>query len=133
MKSSFVLLSCFLLLSATEAQIPASKPPSNCTVQGQIIQQPGGQPIRKANVRLSGVAVADQGDPAELLAVTDADGHFMIEDVKPGTYRVGYDRSGFVDAEKRHHGRGMLLSLEAGQEIKDLLFHMAIASVITGK
>jgi 5-hydroxyisourate hydrolase-like protein (transthyretin family) len=132
MKSSFVLLSCFLLLSATEAQIPASKPPSNCTVQGQIIQQPGGQPIRKANVRLSRVA-EQQGDSADLVAVTDADGHFMIEDVKPGAYRVGYDRSGFVDAEKRHHGSGMLLSLEAGQEIKDLLFHMAPAAVITGK
>jgi len=132
MKSSFVLLSCFLLLYATEAQIPASKPPSKCTVQGQIIQQPGGQPIRKANVRLSGVA-EEQGDSADLVAVTDAAGHFMIEDVKPGTYRVGYDHSGFVDAEKRHHGRGMLLSLEAGQEIKDLLFHMAPAAVITGK
>jgi len=132
MKSSFVLLSCFLLLSATEAQIPASKPPSNCTVQGQIIQQPGGQPIRKANVRLSRVA-EQQGDSADLVAVTDADGHFMIEDVKPGAYRVGYDRSGFVDAEKRHHGSGVLLSLEAGQEIKDLLFHMAPAAVITGK
>ena len=132
MKSSFVLLSCFLLLSATEAQIPASKPPSNCTVQGQIIRQPGGQPIRKANVRLSGTA-EEQGDSADLVAVTGADGHFMIEDVKPGTYRVGYDRSGFVDAEKRHHGNRMLLSLEAGQEIKDLLFHMAPAAVITGK
>ncbi len=132
MKSSFVLLSCFLFLSATPAQTPASKPSSNCTVQGQIIQQPGGQPIRKANVRLSGTA-EEQGDAADLVAVTDADGHFKIEEVKPGTYRVGYDRSGFVDAEKRHHGNRMLLSLEAGQEIKDLVFHMAPAAVITGK
>lgn len=131
MKSSFVLLSCFLLLAATEAQIPASKPPSNCTVQGQIIQQPGGQPIRKANVRLSGVG--EEQDSADLVAVTDADGHFIIEDVKPGTYRVGYDRSGFVDAEKRHHGNRMLLSLEAGQEVEDLVFHMLPAAVITGK
>jgi len=132
MKSSFVLLFGFLLLSATEAQIPASKPPSNCTVQGQIIQQPGGQPIRKVNVRLSGTA-EEQGDAADLVAVTDADGHFKIEDIKPGTYRVGYDRSGFVDAEKRHHGTRMLLSLEAGQEMNDLVFHMVPAAVITGK
>jgi carboxypeptidase family protein len=132
MKSSFVPLSYFLLLSATAAQTPASKPSSNCTVQGQIIQQLGGQPIRKANVRLSGIAEG-QGDAADLVAVTDAGGHFKIEDVKPGTYRVGYDRSGFVDAEKRHHGNRMLLSLEAGQEMKDLVFHMAPAAVITGK
>ncbi len=132
MKSSFVLLSCFLLLSATEAQIPASKSSSNCTVQGQIIQQPGGQPIRKAKVSLS-ASGEGQGDEADLVAVTDADGHFKIEDVKPGTYRVAYDHSGFVDAEKRHHGNRMLLSLEAGQEIKDLIFHMAPAAVITGK
>src|SRR5271169_560265 len=110
MKSSFVLLSCFLLLSATEAQIPASKSPYNCTVQGQIIQQPGGQPIRKANVRLT--AAEEQGD-SEVVAVTDADGRFKIEDLKPGAYRVGYDHPGFVDAERRHHGNRMLLSLEA--------------------
>jgi carboxypeptidase family protein len=133
MKSSFVLLSCFLLLlSATAAQTSASKPPSNCTVQGQIIQQPGGQPIRKANVRLSGTA-EEQGGETEFVAVTDADGHFKIEDVKPGAYRVGYDHPGFVDAEKRHHGNRVLLSLEAGQEIKDLIFHMLPAAVITGK
>jgi hypothetical protein len=132
MKSSFALLSCFLHLSATAVQTPALKPPSICTVQGQIIQQPGGQPIRKANVRLSGAAEG-QGDEADLVAVTDADGYFKIEDAKPGTYRVHYDRSGYVDAEKRHHGNGMLLSLEAGQEIKDLLFHMEPAAVITGK
>src|SRR5579864_2527533 len=133
MKSSFVLLSCFLLLlSATAAQTSASKPPSNCTVQGQIIQQPGGQPIRKANVRLSGTA-EEQGDEGDLVAITDANGHFRIEDVIPGAYRVGYDHPGFVDAEKRHHGNGMLLSLAAGQEIKDLIFHMLPAAVITGK
>lgn len=132
MKSSFVLLSCILLLSATEAQTPASKPLSNCTVQGQIIQQPGGQPLRKARVTLSATSEG-QRDSADLVAITDADGHFIIEDVRPGTYRVGYDRSGFVDAEKRHHCNRMLLSLEAGQEVKDLLFHMAPAAVITGK
>jgi len=132
MKSSFLLLSCFLLLPAAVAQTPASKPSANCTVQGQIIQQPGGQPIRKASVTLSATG-EEQPGAADLVAVTDADGHFKIEDVRPGTYRVGYDHSGFVDAEKRHHGNRMLLALEPGQEIKDLLFHMAPAAVITGK
>ena len=133
MKASFVLLSSFLLLlSAIAAQAPASKPSTNCTVQGQIIQQPGGQPIRKANVRLSAVG-GEQGDEGDLVTVTDANGYFKIEDVKPGAYRIAYDHAGFVDAEKRHHGNRMMLSLTAGQEIKDLIFHMLPAAVITGK
>ena len=133
MRPLFVLLPCFLLLlSGTAAQTPALKPVSNCTVQGQIIQQPEGLPVRKASVRLSGVG-EEQGDEGDLVTVTDADGHFKIEDVKPGAYRISYDHSGFVDAEKRHHGSGMLLSLAAGQEIKDLIFHMLPAAVVTGK
>jgi hypothetical protein len=53
--------------------------------------------------------------------------------VKPGNYRIHFDRAGFVDAEKRHHGSGMLLSLEPAQEVKDLLFHMTPTATITGK
>jgi hypothetical protein len=132
MKPSLLALSCFLFLSVIGAQSPASKPPSNCTVQGQIIQQPGGQPIRKANVSLS-PSGEGRGDDADLVSVTDAEGNFKIEDVKPGAYRVYYHHSGFVDAEKRHHGNGMLLSIEAGQEIKNFVFHMLPAAVITGK
>jgi hypothetical protein len=74
-----------------------------------------------------------EAERPEYSAVTDAEGRFTIEDVKAGAYRVRYDHAGFVDAEKRHHGSGMLLSVEAGQEAKDLLFHMAPTAVITGK
>jgi hypothetical protein len=130
MRSWFPLLLWLPLIPAVAAQTPASSQPTNCTVQGQIIQQPGGQPIGKANVRLFGTGDADT---TEVTAITDAEGRFKIEDVKPGAYRVSYDRSGFVDSEKRHHGNGMLLSVEAGQDVKDLLFHMAPAAVITGR
>jgi len=132
MKFTFVLLSCSLVSPAHAAQTLASKPPSNCVVQGQIVQQPGGQPIRKVNVELYGVA-EELGGEADLVALTDANGRFRIDNVKSGTYRVHYYRSGFVDAEMRHHGSGMLLSLEPGQEIQDLLFHMLPAAVISGK
>jgi len=65
---------CLLLVSAVVAQTPAAKPPASCTVQGQIIQQPGGQPIRKANISLSTAGASD--DASEFSAVTDAEGHF---------------------------------------------------------
>jgi hypothetical protein len=98
-------------------------------VQGQIVQQPGGLPIRKANIRLFN----GDGGETNYAALTDEEGRFAFEGVKPGNYRLRCERAGFVDAEKRHHQWGTLLSLEPGQEIKDLLFHMAPAAVILGK
>lgn len=126
MKLLLVFLSCLALLSFIEAQTPALGQLTNCTVRGQIVQQPGGSPIRKADIRLL-------GDEAQYAAVTDAEGRFTIEDVKPGEYRLYFEHAGFVDAEKRHHGSGMLLSLEPAQGVKNLVFHMAQAAVITGK
>jgi len=99
------------------------------------VQQPGGQPVRKAGITL--VATArdqdNQSETPEYHALTDTEGHFKITDVKPGNYSLYFGREGFVDAEKRHHGSGMQLWLEPGQEVKDLLFHMTPAAVIVGK
>jgi hypothetical protein len=76
---------------------------------------------------------SDQSESPEYHTLTDAEGRFKIEDVKPGNYSLYFGREGFVDAEKGHHGSGMQLWLEAGQEVKDLLFHMTPAAVIVGK
>jgi hypothetical protein len=88
---------------------------------------------RNPDIRFFSIGAHAEAENVEYSAITDVEGRFKLEDVKPGTYRVAYDRAGFVDAEKRHHGDGMLYSLASGQEIKDLLFHMVPAAVITGK
>jgi hypothetical protein len=133
MKQWLVSLTCLLLAAFVGAQTPASKPAMNCTVQGQIVQQPGALPIRKADIRLLSIGLHMETEKLEYFSATDAEGRFKIENVKPGTYRVLIDRVGFVDAGKRHHGNGMLLSLESAQQVKDLLFPMAPASAITGR
>jgi carboxypeptidase family protein len=132
MKFWLAVLLCFSLISVVESQTPVLKQPANCKVQGQIVQ-PGGLPIRKADIRLYGVGEYQEQEDALYTAVTDGEGRFKIEDVKPDRYRLFFQHSGFVDVEKRRHGSGMLLSLEPGQEVKDLLFHMAPGAVITGK
>jgi protocatechuate 3,4-dioxygenase beta subunit len=132
MKFFLLVLSCLPLISAIDAQTPAPKPPVNCTVHGQIVQEPGGRRIRKVEVSLLGASDEERGE-TEYATVTDVEGRFKFEDVKPGNYRMYFDRAGFVDAERRHHGSGMLLSLEPAQEVKDLLFHMAPTAAITGK
>jgi len=133
MKFLLVVLSCLPLLCAIEAQTPASKPPTNCVVQGQIVQEPGGRPIRKANVSLSSGASDEELGETDYATVTDAEGRFKFENVKPGNYHVYFGRPDFVETEKRHYGSGMLLSLAPAQEVKDLLFHMTPAAVIAGK
>ena len=126
------LLSCVVLCAVFYGQTPPQTTLENCTIQGQIVQQPGAVPIRKAQIELSATG-DDASDESGYRTVTDADGRFRIENIKPGSYRLSFGHAGFVDAEKRHHGSGMLLSLTHGQEIKDLLLHVAPAAVITAK
>jgi protocatechuate 3,4-dioxygenase beta subunit len=67
-------------------------------------------------------------------ALSDAEGHFKIEDVKPGHYNVHIEHNGFLETEK--HGRRYrdeTLTLEPGQELKDLVFRMRPGALITGK
>ena len=126
------LLSFLLLTAVVRAQSAASRP-ANCTVQGQIVQQASGMPIRKVDVWLYSVGEYQESEDIEYTAVTDAEGRFKIEDVKPGRYRLFFQHAGFVDVEKRRHGSGMLLSLEPGQDLTNLLFHMAPGAIIMGK
>ncbi len=132
MKFWIALLSCVAFSLAANGQALSEKPLANCTIQGQIVQQPGAVPIRKAQIELSATG-DDATDESGYKTVTDADGRFRIENIKPGSYRLSFGHAGFVDAEKRHHGSGMLLSLTAGQEVKDLLLHVAPAAAITAK
>lgn len=132
MKFWVALLSCVALCAAVDGQTPPQKTSENCTIQGQIVQQPGAVPIRKAQIGLSSTGDGAT-DESGYKTVTDADGRFRIENIKPGSYRLYYGHAGFVDAEKRHHGSGMLLSLTPGQEVKDLLLHVAPAAVIAAK
>lgn len=97
-------------------------------VQGKVVQEPGGQGIRKVKVML--IARVRQTPPA-YETITDQAGQFKVENVEPGEYTVQLERSGYAaDAKTK---RDKTIKVVAGQDMKDLVFQMLAAAVISGK
>jgi hypothetical protein len=97
-------------------------------VQGEVIHEPGGQPLKKTKIELR---PEDKENGTAYKATSDIEGGFKFEKVDPGNYTLTVERSGFLEAGKRHDSH--TLTLQPGQEIKDLLFRLQPSAVITGK
>jgi protocatechuate 3,4-dioxygenase beta subunit len=129
LKYSLPFLFLLAFASVFAAETPA-KESATCVVQGKVIQEPSDKPLKKATIQL--YWYGEEGN-RNYSTVTDADGNFKIEGVKPGRYNIGWERAGFVQARKREHGRQKFITLEPGQEMKDLVLRMQPAAVLTGK
>jgi protocatechuate 3,4-dioxygenase beta subunit len=99
------------------------------SVQGKVVQEPGGQGIRKVRVILRGGS--NQGRQ-QFEATTDETGGFKIEGLEPGAYLVELARSGYAADRKMNYDK-TTIRVVAGQDTKDLVFHMLVTGVITGK
>jgi Carboxypeptidase regulatory-like domain len=143
MRLAMVVFGCLLLAGASAAQATPSGKQAVSTVSGQVVQDSGGVPLRKVVVtltRVGGAIVLDDRDfrvatdriPSS--AVTDAEGHFQMDGIRPGDYRVTLWRNGFVASNRSSHSYSSVsLSIAAGQSVTGLLFSMLPAGVIQGK
>jgi len=109
---------------------PIAKPGPLATIAGIVIKDPGGEPVKKAVIEL--IAENQEGG-GNCTAVTGADGSFRIESIVPGRYHLFAERTGYLETGK-HGGRseGRILTLAAGQELKDIQIRLAAAAVVTG-
>ena len=128
MKSCLSLVLPVLIVSTLAAQAASPKEHAKCALGGQVIQEPGGRPIRKATLELTR---NDREDGTSYTAVTDAEGHFKIDNIEPGRYSLSVQHSGFSGLRK--HRRGRFLTLDPGQELNDLVLRLQPTAVITGK
>ena len=132
-KATANLLSSSLMVLLAVAQSnrwPAAPEARTSSIEGIVFRDPGDQPIKKAAVQ---VVPEDEGND-NYTAVSDAEGHFKIDDVQPGRYRIFVERTGFIEVDKA--GRrlpGTALSIQQGQSTTDLRLRMLSAAVVTGR
>ena len=99
------------------------------SVTGKVVQEPGGQGIRKVIVEL---VQGEEGETGkEYRTATDAAGVFRFEGVEAGKYAVDLSRAGFFPAKK--NGPEWTVTVEAGKEVAELVYKMRAAGVITGR
>jgi len=107
-------------------------------LEGRVVNAATGDAVRKVNLTL--LPNQDTHDPHDshepLTAQTDDKGGFSFHDLAPGSYRLGGEKAGF---EKQHYGArlnpnmGVLLSVKAGEAVKDVTFKLIPNAVIGGR
>ncbi len=130
MNPRFAYLLIALLAVGGMAQTPA-KPSSRAAVEGFVTKDPDSQPVKKALIEL---IAENQTEGGDYTASTGADGAFRIDNIVPGRYRLFAERVGLLDVGKnRGRSDGRLLTLTAGQELKDLHLRLQAAAVVRGR
>ena len=109
----------------------AGRAAGRAVIEGIVTKEPGSEPVKKAVIELIAENQAEGGD---YTAVSGPDGGFRIDGIVPGRYHLFAERTGLLEVEK-HHARadGRVLTLAAGQELKDLRIRLQAAAVVRGR
>src|SRR5260370_17205860 len=94
------------------------------------MKDPGSQPLKKVLVQ---VVAENQKEGGNYTASTDADGHFHIENVVPGRYRIFIERTGFVGVNE--HGLKSevnVFTVQPGQAVEALPLRLLPTALISG-
>jgi protocatechuate 3,4-dioxygenase beta subunit len=96
-------------------------------VTGRVVQDSGGQGIRKVVVELRDTEGGEVSQGYK--TATDAAGGFRIEGVEAGKYNVEISRTGFIPVKKGEWS----ITVSAGKESSPVVYKMQAAGVISGK
>ncbi len=120
-----------LSLQSPTASAAQTSTPARATLSGIVTKDPGSEPVKKALIEL---IAESQSDGANYTALTGVDGGFRIENIVPGRYRLFVERSGYQEIDKhQRRTEGRVLTLGAGQELKDLVIRLQAAAVVEGR
>lgn len=131
MKLAFRFLMSMIFLGAGLLAQTSAITGAKATIEGIVIRDQESQPVKKALIELIAENQAEAGD---YTAITGPDGMFRIENIVPGRYHLFAERSGLLDTDKqRGRSDGRILTLTAGQEVKDIHVRLQAAAVVRGR
>jgi protocatechuate 3,4-dioxygenase beta subunit len=120
-----------LMANMTGQTATSEKGPAQASLEGKVVKESAGEPLKKAIIELIG---ENQEEGDNFTATSDQDGHYKIAGIHPGRYRLFVERSGYIEVDaRRRRSDGVVLSFEAGQELKDRTLHMLAAAVVAGR
>src|ERR1043165_6705053 len=120
------LLSVLIQTPGNSAQQQEQIP--KASIEGVVLRSGTGEPLSRAEVKLSRVASGDEnffsegnGDRAGgglPSILTESDGKFLLKDIKPGQYRLVVNRNGYAEqsyGQKVPNGPNTIVNLIPGE------------------
>jgi protocatechuate 3,4-dioxygenase beta subunit len=155
-------IAVFLLLAQNATPQQPAAPAAPASIEGVVVKAATGESLSKVTVTLTEArsptalapeipfAVAPNSPEYALVvaslnqrntgppqaAMTASDGKFLIENVKPGTYSIKATLGGYAPAEygqRGPNGRGMNITVKAGQKIQGISLTMTPGGTILGR
>jgi len=120
-----------IVLLVLIARAIVGQQPAPASVSGVIVSAGSNTPLSKASVEVRNL----DGTTVVTRIVTDREGQFVIQGIRPGSYRLVATRDGYVNAEygQRQPGSPALnLTLTSGQALTGVRLAMTQGGVISG-
>src|SRR3989441_1559147 len=122
------------------AVLATQQQPAKGAIEGVVQRAGTGEPIAGAEIRVMRVATPGEegrvgprmafvftgSDPyAPVPAITDREGHFLLKDLEPGSYKIAAARNGYTKQEYGQRipaGQGDRVTFGGGTKLKDIAF-----------
>jgi Carboxypeptidase regulatory-like domain len=108
--------------------------PKGAVLEGKVIQQNSGAPLKKTMLTLSPSNVGGTG--RTMTTESDEEGRFSFPRVEPGIYSLKGERAGYASQAYNAHsgsGYGAPIPLKEGDEVKNIVFKLVPNALLAGK
>ncbi len=126
------------IVQNSQSSQPNSASTGNSAIEGTIVDAQTGEPVRKAEVTAiwSGSRRTDNSGVDPQSVASDANGHFAINGLPAGKYRLRAEANRFAAqsyGSSRFGGRGKDIEVAAGQSVSGIEFRLMPCGVVTGE